>query len=134
MKAIVHDRYGSPDDLELREVDTPTVGADGVLVRARAASVNAGDWRLLRGEPYVFRFMMGLRRPKRSVLGGEVAGHVEAVGEKVTQFEPGDGVFGACGAAFAEYVCGTVRNFVPEPASLTSRRAGHARAKTVVTV
>lgn len=123
MKAIASTEYGPPDRLALREVDEPTVGADGVLVRVRAASVNPLDWHLLRGEPYLVRLSDGLRRPRRSVPGVDVAGEVEAVGEEVSEFRIGDEVFGARGGSFAEYVCGTERNFVPKPAGLSFEAA-----------
>src|SRR5947208_12220496 len=119
MKAIVNHHYGSPDELELREIDKPVADGDRVLVRVRAASVNPFDWHLTRGLPYFVRLSEGLRRPKRCVPGVDVAGVVEAVGENVTQFRPGDEVFGARGGAFAEYVCGVEKNFVPKPAGLT---------------
>ena len=90
MQAIVNSEYGSPDDLKLHEVDRPAVDDDGVLVRVRAASVNPADWHLMRGQPYVGRLAIGLLRPKRRVPGADVAGHVEAVGENVTHFRPGD--------------------------------------------
>ena len=102
MKAIVSTEYGSPDVLKLEEVDRPALEPDRVLVRVRAASVNAVDWRMLRGQPYAARPMMGgLRRPKSSMRGGDVAGTVEAVGENVTEFQPGDEVFGAARGTFA---------------------------------
>jgi NADPH:quinone reductase-like Zn-dependent oxidoreductase len=123
MKAIVSTEYGSPDELELREIDRPAVDGDGVLVRVRASSVNPLDWHMMRGLPYFVRMTEGLRRPKRSVPGVDVAGHVEAVGENVTQFHPGDEVFGARGGAFAEYVLGAEKNFVPKPAALTFEQA-----------
>src|SRR3972149_11586463 len=107
MQAIRNPEYGPPDALKLREIDKPAVDADGVLVRVRAASVNPVDWHRMRGEPYVVRPMMfGLRRPKRSVPGVDGAGHVEEVGAKVTQFRPGDDVFGGPGRAFAPLVSG----------------------------
>ncbi len=121
MKAIVYHRYGSPDVLELADVDAPEVADDGVLVRVRAASVNALDWHRMRGQPFLVRLSDGLRRPKVSGLGVDVAGHVEAVGRNVTQFRPGDEVFGARTGAFAEYVSG--RTFVPKPAGLTFEQA-----------
>lgn len=123
MKAIVFHKYGSPDDLELKDIDKPALDDDSVLVRVRAASVNALDWHLMRGLPYVVRMMEGLRRPKRNVLGIDVAGHVEAVGRNVTQFKPGDEVFGFRRGAFAEYVCAKERNFVPKPVGLTFEQA-----------
>jgi NADPH:quinone reductase-like Zn-dependent oxidoreductase len=123
MKAIVQDRYGSPDVLRLRDVGMPTIGDDGVLVRVRATSVNAADWHRMRGRPYLVRTSEGLRKPKQAIPGSDVAGIVEAVGRDVTELRPGDEVFGARSGAYAEYVAGRVRNFVPKPASLTFEEA-----------
>ena len=123
MRAIVQDRYGSPDVLELREIDKPEIDDDRILVRVRAASVNAVDWHLMRGEPFPARMANGLRRPKTRVLGVDVAGRVEVVGPKVTGFRPGDEVFGNPGAAFAEYARGRAHGFVPKPAGLTFEQA-----------
>ncbi len=124
MKAIVNEEYGPPEDLELREIDRPAVGDDGVLVRVHASSVNPADWHMLRGEPYLARLMGGFRKPKQPVPGTDVAGHVEAVGKNVTEFQPGDEVFGAKGGAFAEYVCAGEKNLlVPKPAGLTFEQA-----------
>jgi NADPH:quinone reductase-like Zn-dependent oxidoreductase len=122
MKAIINREYGSPDDLKLQEVEKPVINGDGVLVRVRAASVNPLDLTL-RGRPYLVRLMTGLRRPKQSVPGVDVAGQVEAVGENVTQFRPGDEVFGTRGGAFAEFVCGGEKNFAPKPEGLTFEQA-----------
>ncbi len=95
MKAIVQTEYGSPDVLSLQEVDKPVVTANGVLVRIRATSVNAGDWHLMRGDPFLTRLMFGgILKPKIQILGMDIAGSVEAVGEDVTQFQVGDEVFG----------------------------------------
>lgn len=124
MKAIVQRRYGSPDGLELTEIARPAVVDDGVLVRVRAAGLNALDWRLTRGSPYIGRLLgMGLRRPGRSVPGVDLAGHVEAVGAGVTAFRPGDEVIGHRGGACAEYVLGKERHFVRKPARLTFEQA-----------
>ena len=123
MKAIAYHRYGSPDVLELQEVDTPEVGDDGVLVRMRASSVNAVDWHSLRGQPLLVRMTDGIRRPKRWQLGVDVAGQVESVGPDVTQFRPGDEVFGTRSGAFAEFVRGAERNFAPKPANLSFEQA-----------
>jgi len=123
MTATINDRYGSPPSLELQEIDRPVLNDDSVLVRVRAASVNPADWRPLSGKPYLIRPMTGLRRPKSRIPGVDVAGIVEAVGKDVTQFRPGDEVFGARNGAFAEYVSGRERNFVPKPASLTFEQA-----------
>jgi NADPH:quinone reductase-like Zn-dependent oxidoreductase len=123
MKAIVGMQYGSPEGLELREIDTPGLDADGVLVRVHAASVNPFDWHRMRGLPYLVRMSEGLRRPKQTVLGVDVAGRVEAVGENVTELRPGDEVFGGRAGAFAEFVCGGEKNFVPKPAGIAFEQA-----------
>ena len=121
MKAIVHDTYGSPDVLELREFEKPDPTDDEVLVRVRAASVNPADWYGLTGRPYVARALMGLRKPKSNEVGADVAGTVEAVGRNVTQFRPGDEVFGRSGT-FAELVC-LGEAVAPKPANLTFEEA-----------
>jgi NADPH:quinone reductase-like Zn-dependent oxidoreductase len=124
MKAIVFSKYGSPDVLELRDIEKPEVGDDGVLVRVRAASVNPLDWHGMRGQPYLMRMAGGVRRPKDTELGVDVAGEVEAVGRDVTQFRPGDEVFGVRSGAFAEYVRGSEEStLVPKPAGLTFEQA-----------
>jgi NADPH:quinone reductase-like Zn-dependent oxidoreductase len=123
MKAIVNHEYGSPDDLKLQEIENPAIGDDSVLVRVRAASVNPYDWHVLRGLPYFVRLSEGLRRPKHPVPGVDVAGQIEAVGSNVTRFRPGDEVLGGRSGAFAEYVCGTERNFTPKPAGLSFEEA-----------
>ena len=89
MKAIVQTRYGSPDVLQLRDVDEPDVGDDQVLVRVQAAAVNIGDWHLLRGVPYVIRLVAGLQRPRREIPGLDIAGQVETVGRNVTAVSAG---------------------------------------------
>ncbi len=122
VKAVVYHKYGSPDVLELKDVDKPVVDDDGVLVRVRAASVNPADWYALAGTPYVARIAVGLLKPKSDRLGIDFAGTVEAVGRDVTQFRPGGEVFGGKSGAFAEYVC--VRGAVePKPANLTLEQA-----------
>src|SRR5437870_11234847 len=104
MKAIVQDTYGSPDVLELRDIDTPVVEDDEVLGRVHAAGVDQGVWHLMAGVPYVMRLGgFGLRAPKNPFLGYDVAGRVENVGGHVTLFRPGDEVFGTCRGSFAEY-------------------------------
>ncbi len=123
MKAITRDRYGSPEVLELRDVEKPELTPDGILVRVRAASINPYDWHILRGVPYLVRLMEGVRTPKENVLGADVAGVVEAVGNEVTEFRPGDEVFGSRYGSLAEYFFGRERNFVPKPAALTFERA-----------
>ena len=122
MKAIVSDVFGSPDVLELREIEQPDLTDDGVLVRVRAASVNPADWYGMAGRPYVGRVGMGLFKPRESSRGVDFAGTVEAVGSEVSEFRPGDEVFGARTGALAEYVC--VRNAIAsKPANLTFEEA-----------
>ena len=121
MKAIYKDRYGSPDVLGFREVDKPALTEDGVLVRVRATSINAHDWHMLRGKPYLARLSEGFRKPKEWILGLDVAGVAEAVGANVTHVKPGDAVFGSRYGAFAEYITG--KNMVPMPAGLTFEQA-----------
>ena len=121
MRAFARDRYGSPDVLELQEVAKPELTDEGVLVRVHATSVNAYDWHMLRGKPYIARLDEGVRRPKSSILGLDVAGIVEAVGAAVTHVKPGDRVFGSRSGAFAEYVSG--RSMVSMPANLTFEQA-----------
>jgi len=108
MKAIRYYRYGPPEVLELADIDMPGVGDDDILVRVRAASVNPLDWHFMRGTPFVVRFMAGLSRPKASEtrLGADMAGSVEAVGRNVTEFQPGDEVFGGLEdrGTLAEYI------------------------------
>jgi 2-desacetyl-2-hydroxyethyl bacteriochlorophyllide A dehydrogenase len=128
MKAIVQTEYGSTQMLSLQEVDKPVVPDNGVLVRVHAASVNAGDWHLMRGTPFLIRLLFGgLLKPKIKILGTDVAGRVEAVGKDVTQFQPGDQVFGSlseCGfGAFAEYVCATEAALVLKPANTSFEEA-----------
>jgi NADPH:quinone reductase-like Zn-dependent oxidoreductase len=125
MKAIVYEKYGPPDVLELREVDKPVVGDDQVLVRVHAASVNPVDWHTMTGTPYMVRMMAGLLKPKSEFLGVDFAGTVEAVGRDVTQFQPGDEVFGARAGAFADYVSvDEERGVVKKPANVTFEQAG----------
>jgi NADPH:quinone reductase-like Zn-dependent oxidoreductase len=104
VKAIRYHVYGSPDVLELQDVAMPTVNDEDVLIRVRASSVNPKDWHFMRGKPYLMRGEAGLSRPKIPELGSDLAGHVEAVGAKVTAFQPGDEVLACHGGAFAEYV------------------------------
>ena len=126
MKAIVRDTYGSPDVLELRDIDKPEVGDDEVLVHVHAAGVNPGDWAIVSGLPYIARPAYGLGKPKNAVRGTDVAGTVEAVGTRVTRFRPGDEVFGWCsglGGAFAEYASVSEDALAPKPANLTFEQA-----------
>jgi NADPH:quinone reductase-like Zn-dependent oxidoreductase len=133
MMAIVQDKYGSPDDvLEHRDIDKPVIKDDEVLVRVRAASVHPDVWHVVRGLPYILRLMgAGLLRPKISVPGTDVAGHVESVGKNVTQFQSGDDVFGESvrghqwhnGGAYAEYVSVPEDALALKPANITFEQA-----------
>ncbi len=123
MQAIRFHRYGGPEVLKLEEVDVPVPGDDQVLVRVRAASVNALDWHRLRGLPYLVRATDGLRRPRDSGLGADVAGVVEAVGSTVTRFQPGDEVFGMTIRSFAERVAVREVGLVHKPAGLSFEQA-----------
>src|SRR5947208_1102603 len=122
MKAIVYRNYGSPDVLRLEEIEKPTAGDDEVLIKVRAAAVNPLDL-LFRGTSYMVRMITGLRKPKDTRLGVDVAGLVEAVGRNVTQFKPGDAVFGTCKGAFAEYVCTCESALVLKPDNVTFEQA-----------
>jgi len=122
MKAIVFHNYGPPDVLQCEDVERPTAGDDEVLLRVRAASVNPVD-RAFRGRPYLIRIMTGLRKPKDARLGRDVAGQVEAVGRNITQFKPGDEVFGSCRGACAEYVCASESTLVMKPDNVTFEQA-----------
>jgi NADPH:quinone reductase-like Zn-dependent oxidoreductase len=122
MKAIVHGAYGSPDVLELREIEKPELADDLVLVRVHAASVNPADWYGVSGRPWIARATTGLRKPKSDRTGTDFAGTVEAVGREVTHVRPGDEVYGAKTGALAEYVC--VRDaIVQKPANVTFEEA-----------
>jgi NADPH:quinone reductase-like Zn-dependent oxidoreductase len=126
MKAIVQEKYGSPDILAFRDIDKPVIGDHEVLVRVRAAGVNPADWAIVGGLPYIARPIYGLRTPKNRVRGTDVAGEVEAVGASVTRFRPGDEVFGWCGhlgGAFAEHAAVSEDALVSKPAKLTFEQA-----------
>ena len=137
MKAVVYDTYGSPDVLELREIDEPVVRDDQVLVRVCATSLNPADWHIMRGLPYLVRLVIGLRKPsKTAVLGNDIAGEVVEVGKNVTRFRPADEVFGRTRASArpdrrdavatggcAEYACVSDDLPVPKPVNLTFEQA-----------
>ncbi|TDC82650.1 NAD(P)-dependent alcohol dehydrogenase [Micromonospora sp. KC606] len=126
MKAIVQDRYGSPDVLHLREIDTPEPTGAEILVRVHAAAVNAYDWHVMRGDPYIMRPQLGFGGPRMKVRGRDFAGRVEAVGRDVTRFRPGDEVYGDLGdanGAFAEYACVPHTVVEPKPVNLTFEQA-----------
>ncbi len=124
MKAIVQDKYGSPDEvLKLRDIEAPVARDDEVLVRVYASGVNIGDFVMVRGLPYIMRTATGWRVPKNGVPGTDIAGRVEAAGNNVQRLRPGDDVFGWCTGAFAEYACAQAENFVLKPANLTFEQA-----------
>jgi len=127
MKAIVYTEYGSPDVLQLKEVEKPTPKVDEVLVKVQAASLNAGDWHALRGTPFLQRLESGFPKPKNPILGADVAGRVEAVGGNVKSFQPGDEVYGDlywCGfGAFAEYVCVPEKSLALKPDNISFEAA-----------
>jgi NADPH:quinone reductase-like Zn-dependent oxidoreductase len=124
MKAIVQRGYGGAEVLRLADVDMPLVADDAVLVRVHAAAANPYDWHIMRGVPYLARLEMGLRQPKNTIAGADMAGTVEAVGRAVTRFRPGDEVYGEIdGGAFAEYVCVPEHVLGPKPANLTFEQA-----------
>jgi len=123
MKAIVYHNYGSPDILQCEEIEKPTPGDNEVLIKIRAAAVNPLDWHSMRGKPYFIRIMTGLRKPKVTRPGVDVAGQVEAVGKNVTEFKPADEVFGACRGAFAEYACATEDRLALKPANISYENA-----------
>ncbi|CAM3418653.1 NAD(P)-dependent alcohol dehydrogenase [Kibdelosporangium persicum] len=123
MKAIVQYEYGNSDVMRLKDVDAPTPRPDEVLIEVRAAGVDAGVWHLMTGLPYMIRLGTGLRRPRNPVKGMDVAGRVAAVGAKVTEFKPGDEVFGTCGGAFAEYTTARYNKITKKPPNLTFDQA-----------
>jgi NADPH:quinone reductase-like Zn-dependent oxidoreductase len=123
MKAIVQDRYGSADVLTLREILRPRPRANEVIVRVHAAGVDFGVWHLMAGVPYAVRLVVGLRRPKNPVRGLELAGVVEEVGAGVTEFRPGDEVFGVGEGSFAEYARASQSKLVHKPSSLSFEEA-----------
>ena len=127
MQAIIYKEYGSPDVLQLTELEKPTPGDQEVLVKIYAASANAADWHLMRAEPFLARLENGLLKPKNSRLGADIAGRVEVVGRNVTQFQAGDEVFGCMPlnelGGFAEYVCAKEDVLALKPARLTFEQA-----------
>lgn len=123
MKAIVYYEYGSTDVLEFKDIDKPVAGDDEILVRVHAASINPFDYHFMHGTPHVIRLMSGLRKPKSPRLGADVAGVVEEVGANVTEFKPGDEVFGMSKGSFAEYVCDSGAGLVLKPDNMTFEQA-----------
>jgi NADPH:quinone reductase-like Zn-dependent oxidoreductase len=128
MKAIVYTKFGSPDVLQLQDVEKPVPKDNEILIKVKTASVNAYDWRHLRADPFMIRFMgAGLLKPKHKILGADIAGRVEAVGRQVKQFHPGDEVFGEGSyGGFAEFVCAAENRFVLKPDHLTFEEAAAA--------
>jgi len=127
MRAAVYSEYGPPDVVvQINEVEKPIPKDNEVLLKVRAASVNPLDWHFMRGTPYLLRLMAGLRKPKDTRLGVDVAGQVEAVGRNVTQFKPGDSLFGSCRGAFAEYACTAESALVIKPDNVTFEQAASA--------
>jgi NADPH:quinone reductase-like Zn-dependent oxidoreductase len=142
MKAIVQKGYGSADTLELRDIEIPTPGDNGVLVEVHAASVNALDWHVARGVPFFIPILEAISSPKHRVRGVDLAGLVAAVGKNVTRFKPGDAVLGGAEGSFAEFTVTTEKQLAPKPpgitfeqaatlnvAGLTARRAARARQR-----
>jgi NADPH:quinone reductase-like Zn-dependent oxidoreductase len=127
MKAIVYTKYGSPNVLQLKEVEKPVPRDNEVLVKVHAASINSMDWDLLRGKPHIYRLIFGLFKPKCKIIGSDIAGHIELIGKNVKLFKPGDEVFGdlyECGfGGFAEYVCARENALTLKPASMTFEQA-----------
>jgi NADPH:quinone reductase-like Zn-dependent oxidoreductase len=124
MKAIVRDTYGSPDVLELRDIDKPRIGDEEVLVHVHAAGVGRDVWHIITGLPYPIRLAgYGLRAPKNPVIGSDMAGVVEVVGKSVCRFKPGDEVFGIGNGSYAEYVCAQEDKLAHKPANLTFEQA-----------
>ena len=123
MKAIVHERYGMPDVLELRDIDVPVIADDQVLLRVHAASLNPAEWYGVTGPFFVRLFGSGLRKPKSTKVGADVAGVVEVVGKDVTEFQPGDEVFGTAAGSWAEYAPAREVRLVPKPANVSFEEA-----------
>jgi NADPH:quinone reductase-like Zn-dependent oxidoreductase len=123
MKAAVYTAYGSPDVVQVRDVEKPVPGADQVLIKVYAASLNPLDWRLMKGKPLSARLFLGLRKPRFRTPGRDVAGEVEAVGANVKQFKTGDHVFGSCAGAIAQYACTAESTLAIKPANVTFEQA-----------
>ena len=124
MKAIIRDAYGSVDALRLADIDQPVAGEVDVLVHVHAAGVDQGVWHLMTGTPYAMRLAgFGIRAPKNALLGYDVAGRIEAVGAQVTEFRPGQEVFGTCRGSFAEYAVARADRLLPKPENVTFEQA-----------
>ena len=126
MKAIVYTKYGGPEVLQLKEIEKPYPMDDEVLIKVHAVSINDWDWGLLQGASFVDRMMSGLSKPKKQILGSDIAGRIEAVGTNVTRFKPGDEVYGDLSGSwggFAEYVCAREKALALKPASMSFNEA-----------
>jgi NADPH:quinone reductase-like Zn-dependent oxidoreductase len=123
MKAVVQTEYGSPDVMELKDIEKPTLQDDEVLVRVRAASVNPPDWAGVRGVPYIVRLAFGLRRPKLGIRGTDLSGVVDSVGKSVTSLRVGDEVFGRGRGTFAEFAVAPEEHLVLKPANISLEQA-----------
>ena len=123
VKAIIQDKYGPPlEVLSLQTIDMPVIKKDHeVLLRGHTAAVAAGDWLLMSGQPVILRLMFGLRKPRKKIPGFDLSGYVEEVGSKVTEFRPGDEVFGTCKGSCAEYAVTSVNRLAPKPAKKSYR-------------
>ncbi len=126
MKAAMYTGYGSPDVIHIANVEKPVPTDNEVSIKVRAASVNPLDAHLMKGQPYIARLAFGLRKPKDPRAGRDVAGQVDAVGRGVTQFRPGDEVFGVCPGAFAEYACASESKLAIKPGNVTFEQAASA--------
>jgi len=123
MQAMVQDTYGTAEVMQLRDIDKPAIADNEVLIRIRAAGVNPADWAVMSGLPYIARPVYGLRKPKVSVRGTDVAGTVEAIGAAVTRFRVGDAVYGSSNGSYAEYAAAAEDKLAPKPANLTFEQA-----------
>ena len=131
MKAVTYRNFGSSDILKYEEIDKPAPCDNEVLIKVRAASINPLDWKLMKGGPFLMRLLLGMGKPKVKRPGVDVAGQVEAAGKNVTQFKPGDEVFGTCSGAFADFavsksVTGLKSALVPKPENVTFEQAASA--------
>ena len=123
MKAIVYYKYGSPDVLELKEIEKPVPNDDEVLVKVHATAVTPLDWHFLTGIPYVARIMAGLFKPKNNILGIDTAGRIEAIGKNIKHFQPGDEVFGRSNGGYAEYACASTDELFLKPTGMSFEKA-----------
>jgi NADPH:quinone reductase-like Zn-dependent oxidoreductase len=137
MKAIVYTKYGSPDVLELKEVDKPIPKDNEVLVKVYAVSINDWDWQLLQGIPFVNRLINGFIKPKKKILGSDIAGRIESIGKNVKKFQPGDEVYGDLSndwGGFAEYVCAHENKLALKPTGMTFEEAAAIPQAAMLTV